>query len=237
MMAWRRALGVVVLTAALAACGQAGIVDAGAAPTRPPAEPSPSPVPVEPSPHPVAPSAGSTPPAGEAAGDTGDDADGDTGTATPARTTVPVYFARGERVDPVSRVVPRVPRIGTAALEQLLAGPSASEIAAGYTSEIPEGTRLRGLTIADGVAVADFSGEFESGGGTLGLTLRLAQVTCTLDAFPTVDGVRFAVDGEVIDVFSGDGLVVDHPVACGDYTDISGDGEPDDGSPPPVEPS
>jgi spore germination protein GerM len=149
---------------------------------------------------------------------------------------VTIYFARGERVEPVTRSVRRVPRIGSAAIEQLLAGPTARETAAGYITQIPDGTRLRGLSITDGVAVVDFSGEFESGGGTLGLTLRLAQVACTLDAFPTVDGVRFALDGEVVDVFSGDGLVVDEPVACSDYTQISGNG--DDPSPPPVaEPS
>jgi spore germination protein GerM len=145
---------------------------------------------------------------------------------------VTIYFARGERVEPVTRSVRRVPRIGSAAIEQLLAGPTARETAAGYITQIPDGTRLRGLSITDGVAVVDFSGEFESGGGTLGLTLRLAQVACTLDAFPTVDGVRFALDGEVVDVFSGDGLVVDEPVACSDYTQIWGNG--DDPSPPPV---
>jgi spore germination protein GerM len=143
-----------------------------------------------------------------------------------------VYFTRGERVEAVTRVVARVPRIGGAAIEQLLAGPTAGESAAGYSTQIPDGTRLRGLTINDGIAVVDLSREFESGGGTLGLTLRLAQVACTLDAFPTVDGVRFALDGEVIDVFSGDGLVVDEPVACGDYTRVSGAGS----APPTAEP-
>jgi hypothetical protein len=35
----------------------------------------------------------------------------------------------------------------------------------------------------------------------------------------------------VVDVFSGDGLVVDEPVACSDYTQISGAGS---ATPPPT---
>jgi hypothetical protein len=241
-----RAMAVPLVALVLAGCTQSGqLVDAGAAPTRPPAQvlPSPSPAssPAEPSPRPsTTPRGWTSERAGDPPGDAGDGNNGDTaGTAgSERRTTVTVFFARGERVEPVTRSVPSVPRIGTAALEQLLAGPTASEVAAGYVTQIPAGSRLRGLTITDGVAVVDFSGEFESGGGTLALTLRLAQVTCTLDAFPTVDGVRFALDGEVVDVFSGDGLVVDEPVACSDYTRTSPGGEPGDTSPPPVaEPS
>lgn len=239
MMALRRTAALALVAVLLAACGQDGrIVDAGSAPTRPPADPAPSPGPAEQSPQPSAAPDGSTPGADD--GGAGGEGNGDTGTAAQERTTVTIYFARGERVDPVTRSVRRVPRIGSAAIEQLLAGPTASEIAAGYTTQVPEGTRLRGLTITDGVAIVDFSGEFESGGGTLALTLRLGQVACTLDAFPTVDGVRFALDGEVVDVFSGDGLVVDEPVTCSDYTEIPGGGGGGGGdpSPPPVaEPS
>lgn len=222
----------VLLLAALAAgCGDGGqVVDVGAAPTRPAVDAS--------TPPPGGASAterisepdgdGATPPAGGGGG-TGPGAQdpggpGDAGTAggggTPDHqdtTTLSVYFTQGEQITAVPRAVPRVPRVGTAVLEQLLAGPTTDEQATGYGTEIPAATRLRGLTISGGVAVADFSGDFESGGGTLGLTLRLAQVVCTLDQFPTVDGVRFALDGQVVDVFSGDGLVVDEPVSCSDY--------------------
>lgn len=220
----RRIAAFVLAAVLLCACGQTGqVVDAGAAPTQRPVGASPAPV-ASPA---ASPAPDPSPPAGEVppSRDEGSGPDTD-GTAPDPTTTVAVYFTRGERVEAVRRVVPRVARIGSAAIEQLLAGPTASEVDAGYTTQIPEGTRLRDLAISDGVAVVDLSGEFESGGGTLGLTLRLAQVACTLDAFPTVDGVRFAVDGEVVDVFSGDGLVIDEPVACNDYTEVSGAGTP-----------
>jgi len=216
----------------LAGCGGSGqVVDVGAAPTRPAhdvtstAAPPDGSVPTE---QPADPGAvGGTVGGGDGAGSPGGPADpadpadptGGGSSGTPDTTTLSVWFTQGEQVTAVPRTVPRVPRIGSAVLEQLLAGPTADERSAGYGTEIPPTTRLRNLTISDGVAVADFSGDFESGGGTLGLTLRLAQVVCTLDQFPTVDGVRFALDGEVVDVFSGDGLVIDEPVACSDYAD------------------
>jgi Immunoglobulin-like domain of bacterial spore germination len=50
--------------------------------------------------------------------------------------------------------------------------------------------------------------------------MRLAQVVCTLDQFPTVKGVLFKLDGEPVDIFSGEGLILDKPVGCGDYEDF-----------------
>ncbi len=132
-------------------------------------------------------------------------------------TTVVVYLTEGEFLERVERTVPKVPRIGTEALRSLLAGPTATEVTGGLTTAIPVGTRLLDLAISDGTATVDLSRAFESGGGTLGLTLRLAQVACTLDQFESVARVRFALEGELLSVFSGDGIVVDRPVSCASY--------------------
>lgn len=219
-----RLRGPLILAAAIvvvAGCGRTGqVVDAGAAPTREPAVVATAPA--------AAPDDDLTapPPATAAPDDPGrpSDAPGSApsdGAQAPGDTTiVEVFLPRGEQVEALSRSVPRVPRIGTAALEQLLAGPTADEQAAGYGTEIPDGTRLRNLAITDGVATVDLSSTFESGGGTLALTIRVAQVVCTLDQFPTVDGVRFALDGTLVDVLSGDGLIVDEPVSCDDYAEV-----------------
>ena len=48
---------------------------------------------------------------------------------------------------------------------------------------------------------------------------RLAQVVYTLTQFPTVEGVKFELDGEPVTVFSGEGVVLDDPVDRADYTD------------------
>ncbi|HEY7198341.1 MAG TPA: GerMN domain-containing protein [Gaiellaceae bacterium] len=154
-------------------------------------------------------------------------------TATTAEETEPVqtvsyriWLVDGDRLTSVRRTHVATQRVGTAALEDLLAGPTADEAAKGLTTEIPEDTRLLGLVVSGRVATVDLSSEFESGAGTTSMTARLAQVTCTLDAFPTVDGVRFELDGEPVEVFSAEGIVLDHPVACGDYDSLVLDQQP-----------
>ncbi len=127
-----------------------------------------------------------------------------------------VYLIEGELLERVDRTVPDVATIGTEALRALLAGPTPAEARVGRATAIPIDTRLLGLTVSEGTATVDLSRAFESGGGTLGLTLRLAQVACTLDQFDSVDGVRL-LEGELLSVFSGDGIVLDRPVSCASY--------------------
>jgi len=131
-----------------------------------------------------------------------------------------VWLTRGESLFLTWREREGTPRVGTAAMEDLLAGPTPLEASAGVATVIPAGTRLLGLTISKGVATVDLSSEFESGGGSASMSARLAQVTCTLDQFETVKGVSFELDGQPVDVFSGEGIVLDHPVRCRDYADL-----------------
>ena len=87
-----------------------------------------------------------------------------------------------------------------------------------YT-DVPDGTRLLGLSIKNGVATVDLSAEFESGGGKASILGRLAQVVYTLTQFSSVDAVNFELDGQPVTVFGGAGVVLDHPVGREDYTD------------------
>ena len=154
--------------------------------------------------------------------------DGETGEAsetvpppgTKATVTYQVWFTEGESLYVVSRTEKATRRVGTAALEALLDGPDSFEAESGVGTAVPQGSQLLGLTIDNGIATADLTSEFESGGGSLAMFLRLAQVVCTLDQFPTVKGVLFKLDGEPVDVFSGEGIVLDHPVGCKDYEDV-----------------
>ena len=137
---------------------------------------------------------------------------GATEPAPAAQTSFLVYFVRGERLGVASRSVAKTEAVGAAALAALLAGPSDGERAgAGLGSEIPAGTRVLGLSIAGGVATVDLSHEFESGGGSTSMVLRVAQVVFTLTQFPTVERVRFALDGEPAAAIGGEGVVVDPP--------------------------
>ena len=106
-------------------------------------------------------------------------------------------------------------------MKALLEGPTALETEAGMFTGIPEGTRFLGLTIDSGVAFVDLSSEYESGGGSLAMFTRLAQVVFTLTQFPSVDGVRFKLDGELVDILGGEGFIVDKPLSRDDYEDMS----------------
>jgi hypothetical protein len=134
--------------------------------------------------------------------------------------TYQVWFTTGESLHVVKRTQAATPRVGTAAVEALLEGPESFETETGLGTAIPRGTQLLGLEIEDAIAFVDLTSEFESGGGSFSMFLRLAQVVCTLDQFPTVKGVLFKLDGEPVDVFSGEGIVLDHPVGCSDYEDF-----------------
>ncbi len=110
--------------------------------------------------------------------------------------------------------------VATAAVNALLAGPSASEGARSITSAVPAGSQLLGITIADSVATVNLSKEFESGGGSASVTTRLGQLVYTVTQFPKVTSVVIQIEGETRTVFSSEGVVLDKPVARADYVDL-----------------
>jgi germination protein M len=76
---------------------------------------------------------------------------------------------------------------------------------------VPAGTRLLDVALVDGLATIDLSEEFASGGGTLSMQARLAQVVFTATQFPNVDRVNFRMEGEKLDVLGGEGLLLTEP--------------------------
>jgi germination protein M len=138
-----------------------------------------------------------------------------TGTTTTAEQlmTARAYFLRDGKVAITQSEVPRSAAVARSAVELLLAGPPP-----GLATSIPDGTRLRGLSISDGVATVDLSGEFGSGGGPDSMAQRLAQVVYTLTQFPSVTGVSFELDGKPV-ASLGDGIPLDRPQTRADYED------------------
>jgi Immunoglobulin-like domain of bacterial spore germination/Sporulation and spore germination len=125
-------------------------------------------------------------------------------TATPAREIgLQAWFSRNGKLFVTNRTVPATPGIGQAALDRMLTGPSAAEYAAGLRSRIPAGTTVRGVRISAGIATVDLSSSFESAASPSEMPLRIAQVVYTLTQFPTVTGVRFAINGQGVTVIGG----------------------------------
>ena len=122
---------------------------------------------------------------------------------TPAARRVSVYFSHHPETDadftavrPVDRPAPDA-GVARAALEYLIAGPTPAERANGYFSEL--GDMLNGpstcggadfaLTIDAGLATVRFCREIGSAG--IGQDARTqAQITTTLEQFPTIQRVR-----------------------------------------------
>ena len=125
---------------------------------------------------------------------------------------VKVYLLRGERLVIAHRLVAG-PAVLSGALTELLAGPTAGEAADGLISIVPDGTQLLDVNLRDGVAIVDLTSQFESGGGSLSMTARVAQVVFTATQFDNVDSVLFSLDGAPIDYLGGEGLVADEPWA------------------------
>ena len=129
---------------------------------------------------------------------------------------ITLYFLLGEELQAVQHRIPKTAATATAALEELLWGPSAPNLA-GFGTALPTpqdvlsyfgrgpdwGPRvtLRSLTTQDGVATADFSQEMSAyGGGSLRVSLLRQQIERTLEQFPEVKKVVIAVEGETEDV-------------------------------------
>ncbi len=53
------------------------------------------------------------------------------------------------------------------------------------------------------------------------MQMRLGQLVYTLTQFPTVKRVRFSLDGAPVNVFSSEGIVLDHPVGRADYANLA----------------
>jgi hypothetical protein len=140
--------------------------------------------------------------------------------SVPTSVSLEVWFLDGEQLVRQTRSHESTPLVATAAMKALLAGPSPAEVAAGIGTSVPAGTKLLGISIKKGVATVDLTSHYQSGGGSLSMKARLAQVVYTLTQFPTVRAVLFHLDGEPVNVFSGEGIVLDHPVGRADYKDL-----------------
>jgi spore germination protein GerM len=145
--------------------------------------------------------------------------------ATPAGTIVLTnYFfldsGGGPTLVPVPRAIARAPAIGGATLHALLTGPTANETKAGIGSAIPGDTLLLGLTIEDGLATVDLSGEFAASGSEAELVGRIAQVVYTLTQFSTVTRVAFSLDGRPVPITPPGATETQRAVTRADFVDV-----------------
>lgn len=131
---------------------------------------------------------------------------------------VRVYFvANSDTLIPVVRSDPAGDL--AAAVRDLLAGPSRQEVAAGITSAVPSGTRLRSAQLADGTATLDFTEPLTSVTGHEEM-LAFAEIVTTAGAAPGVDRVVIDVAGQPVNAPEPNGTLAQGPVTAADYAGL-----------------
>ncbi|MDO5044089.1 MAG: GerMN domain-containing protein [Coriobacteriia bacterium] len=88
-------------------------------------------------------------------------------------------------------------------MDRLLAGVSEEEKAEGYSSKIPEGTKLNSIQMKETIAVVDLSSEFAAQGDDASMKMRVSQVVNTLSQIYGVEAVSFQIDGKEVEKLGG----------------------------------
>lgn len=146
---------------------------------------------------------------------------GSPGTSDETVHAIPLYFVEGGRLFPVLRNVDALEPLPAAALRALLAGPSDREQRLSITTAIPSTARSLGVSVSNGVATVDMSGEFEDPAPSDEVRLRVAQVVWTLCHEANIHAVTFMIDGSPISVVTGRGTPAAHPVQPADYQEVA----------------
>lgn len=103
----------------------------------------------------------------------------------------------------------------TSAIELLLAGPvSGNSGEKDCISLIPEGTRLLGARVQNGIAYLNFSEEFEFNSyGVEGYRHQLEQIVFTATSFSTVKSVQFLIEGNKEQYLGSEGIWIGSPLS------------------------
>jgi spore germination protein GerM len=109
----------------------------------------------------------------------------------------------------------------------LITGPTEAELGAGMRTAISPQTQLHSVAVNGTTAVIDVTSAFVEVAGQEQI-LALAQVVLTATTVPGITEVRFALEGQPVDVPRADGTLSSGPLSATDYAALR---EPDE--PPP----
>ena len=127
-----------------------------------------------------------------------------------------VYFVKDEKVLPLKRTVnPSVNgKISDLnyAIEELLKGPTVKESSKGYLTEIPFATNVLSIKENPESFIINLSNDFQSGGGSLSMALRLDQLIKTASGTSEGKKVYLFINGKKPEYIGGEGLIVPSPL-------------------------
>ena len=131
-----------------------------------------------------------------------------------------VFFVKGEQFAVRTRAVPPGKTAASVAMRALLAGPTASERAAGITTTLPARTKLAAVSIRAGTATVDLS-RARTASTAFDVSLRparAAQIVYTLTSTPGVKQVVIRLNGTDRATFIGSKLTLKGPLAKHDLS-------------------
>lgn len=106
----------------------------------------------------------------------------------------------------------------TAALSNLLSGEPNKDLMTG----IPQGTKLRSLKVKTDSIYVDLTKPFTTGGGSLSMTGRLAQILYTATSLDPKAKLYLSVEGKPLTVLGGEGLIVEQPLTRSQFEQDTG---------------
>lgn len=96
-------------------------------------------------------------------------------------------------------------------MEELVSAPTKWEKSKGFTSEIPQGTKLLSVRESSGSVLIDLSSDFETGGGAESTYMRIKQVIKTANANSSVPSYLY-INGKQANVIGGEGVMLKQPL-------------------------
>jgi spore germination protein GerM len=131
--------------------------------------------------------------------------------------SVAVYFVKtsteGEKVLSVRRKINKNADKFNFALTELINGPSKREKKQGYFSEIPAGTKIISINSTVEKKVINLSQEFETGGGSSTMEMRMEQLISTALDSAINTPVYLQIEGKQVNIIGGEGIPVPQPLA------------------------
>lgn len=132
--------------------------------------------------------------------------------------TISVYFVKADKsgkiaLVPVLRKVNPNEKTLNIAISELLKRPSLEERKAGYFTEIPQKTHLLDIEESADKIVINLSKDFESGGGSTSMEMRLNQLIYTTLNSVRNKAVYLELDGKKVEYIGGEGIEVPQPLS------------------------
>lgn len=98
------------------------------------------------------------------------------------------------------------------AIKELIAGPTKWEKSKGFTSEIPQGTKILSIRESKNSIMVDLSPNFEAGGGAESTYMKVKQIIKTVNSNTNIPTYLY-INGKQANVIGGEGIMIKQPLS------------------------